>query len=329
MRHAGRRRFLVAATVLAAAPLVRAQPSNIYRIGVLSMGQAPAEGPLGNPYLAAMAGRLRELGYAQGSNLRLEAKWAAGKADRLPALAAELVASKVDIILASGDPCVDAARRATPTVPIVMIAGDPVAAGFVQSLSHPAGNLTGMALTSGVEVWSKRLQLLKLAVPNLQRVAVLSRSRSGAYAAALQRAAKELGIALVFSPARRLDDLPGALLAAIERTRPDALFVSDSPLFFQYRAKIVEFAAQHRLPDIHGYREAVQDGALMSYAADLEAAYRQIASFVDRLFKGARPGDLPIERPTKFALVVNAKTARTLGIELPQSLLVSADQVIE
>jgi len=275
-----------------------------------------------------MSTRLRELGYMEGSNLRVTGKWAAGKADQLPALADQLVASNMDVILAAGNPAVDAARRATQKIPIVIVAADPVAAGFVQNLSHPNGNLTGVSFDAGTSVWSKRLQLLKQAAPSVRRVAVLSRSTSGPFASELNNAAKQLGVVLIYASAKRSNDLPAAF-AAIEAGHPDALFVSDTVLFFHYRRDVIEFATRHRLPDIHGYREAVQEGALMAYAPDLVAAYRQVASYVDRLFKGARPSDLPIEQPTKFEFVVNLRTAKSLGLSLPESLLLSADQVIE
>jgi len=304
------------------------QAPKVYRLGILSIGQQPHGGPSKNRYLAAMSARLRELGYSEGSNLRLEVKWAAGKADQIPALADQLVASRVDVILAAGNPTVDAARRATQSIPIVMIAADPVAAGFVQNLSRPDGNLTGVSFDPGLSVWSKRLQLLKQAAPAARRVAVLSRSASGPFASELNNAAEQLGVALIYAPAVRASDLPAAF-AAIEAARPDALFVSDTVLFFHYRRDVIAFAARHRLPDIHGYREAVQEGALMAYAPDLVAAYRQLATYVDRLFKGARPADLPIEQPTKFEFVVNLKTANALKLDLPQSLLISADEVIE
>jgi putative ABC transport system substrate-binding protein len=321
----------VGALVLAIAPCAEPwaqQAPKVYQLGVLSLAQPPRGGSPRNPYFEAMSARLRELGYSEGSNLRLVEKWAAGKADQLPALADELVASKVDVILAAGNPAVDAARRATQDIPIVMVAADPVAAGFVNNLSHPNGNLTGVSFDAGVSVWSKRLQLLKQAAPGVRRVAVLSRSTSGPFAAELNSAAKQLGVTLIYAPAKRVNDLPAAF-AAIEAGRPDALFVSDTVLFFHYRRDVIKFAARHRLPDIHGYREAVQEGALMAYAPDLIAAYRQVASYVDRLFKGARPADLPIEQPTKFEFVVNLRTAKALNLDLPQSLLLSADRVIE
>lgn len=331
MGPAGRRRILIAAMALVAAVSGGAtqaqQAARSYRIGILSMGQSPQGDPLDNPYWGAMLVRLRELGHPEGS-VRIDGKWAAGKAERLTALAAELVASKVDVLVTIGELALDAASRATPTIPIVMFAGDPLAYGYVQSLSHPTGNLTGLSFDGGASVWTKRLQLLKQAAPKVRRVAVLTRLNSSPFLSALTGAAKDLGIVLSSAQAQSVQDLPAAF-AAIEAAQPDALFVSDSVLFFHYRQEIIRFAAKHRLPDAHGYREAVREGALMSYATDLVAAWRQVAYYVDRLLKGARPSDLPIQRPAKFDFVVNSRTARALELELPASLLLSADQVIE
>lgn len=328
--------FLVVVSLLVVAtarhcPAQAQQAARVYRMGLLSIGSSPGRDAPADPYRAALSARLQELGYSEGTNLRIEARRAGGNLDRLPALAAELVALKVDLILAAGSPAVDAARRATQTIPIVMLSADPVALGFVRSLSRPGGNLTGLSTDAGLAVWGKRLQLLKEAAPRTRRVAVLTRTGGqggGAWVPELDRAAQQLGLVLVHAGARRSDDLPAAF-ATLSAQQPDALFASDTPLMFQYRKSIIEFAARHRLPDIHGYREAAEDGALMSYGIDLVAAFRQMASYVDRLFQGARPADLPIEQPTKFELVVNSKTARALGLNIPPSLQLQAGQVLE
>lgn len=319
--------------VIVAAPACPAQAQQagrVYRLGLLSLGPSRGGDARADPNRAALLARLQELGYSEGRNLRVEARRADGDLDRLPALAAELVAEKVDVIVAGGSPAVDAARRTTRTIPIVMLSADPVALGFVRSLSRPEGNLTGLSTDAGLEVWGKRLQLLKEAAPTARRVAVLTRTggQEGAWVPLLDRAAQQLGLVLVHAGARRSDDLTAAFVA-LSAQRPDALFASDTPLMFQYRRSIIEFAARHRLPDMHGYREAAQDGALISYGADIVAAFRQAASYVDRLLKGARPADLPIEQPARFELVINRRTARALGLDIPPSLLLRADQVIE
>lgn len=321
---------LLVIVIAAYHPAQAQQAAKVYRIGLLSSGQSPGRDAPRSQYLAALSARLQELGYSEGMNLRIEARWAGGNPDRLPALAVEIAALNVDLILAAGNPSVDAARRATLTIPIVMLSADPVAAGFVRSLARPGGNLTGLSTDAGLAVWSKRLQLLKEVAPTVRRVAVLSRTGGelGAWGPELDRAAQQLGLVLVHAGARRADDLPAAF-AAMTARQPDALLASDTPLIVQYRRPIIEFTARHRLPDIHAFREAAEDGALMSYGIDLVALYRRAAFYVDRLLKGARPGDLPIEQPTKFELVVNAKTARALGLTIPPSLLLRADQVIE
>jgi putative ABC transport system substrate-binding protein len=302
----------------------------MHRIGLLSSGRPPG-GDAVDPYLAALIAALRELGYTEGTNLKIEPRRAGGDLYRLPALAAELVALNVEVILAGGNPAVDAARRATQTIPIVMVSSDPVRAGFVQSLSRPGGNLTGLSIDAGLAVWGKRLQLLKEAAPQVSRVAVLSRTggRQGAWVPILEEAAHRLGFVLLHAGAKRSEDFVSAF-AAMSARQPDALIAGDTPLNLLYRKPIIEFAALHRLPDIHGYREAAEDGALMSYGfgIDMAAVYRQAASYIDRILRGAIPGDLPIQQPTQFSLAINLKTAAALGLTIPPSLLVRADRII-
>ena len=306
------------------------QSAKPYKVGFLSSRGSPGRDTSPDPYLAALLAKMRELGYSEGTNLRIEARSAGGNLDRLSPLAAEIVALQVDVILAAGNPAIDAARRATSTIPIVMVSADPVAAGFVRSLSRPDGNLTGLVVDAGLGIWGKRLELLKEAAPKIKRVAVLSRTggQHGAWVPELERAAGQLGLALVHAGVKRPEDFPAAF-DAIRAQRADALIASDTPLNLHYRNLIIEFTTSHRLPDVHAYREAAQDGALLSYGVDIVDVYRRAAFYVDRLLKGAQPADLPIARRTNFVLVINSKTARALGFTIPPTLLLQADQVIE
>jgi len=328
---AGRRRFLVAAGTLVLAPLAaEAQPAQkAYRLGFLSSGRAPGAADA-NRHLAALSERLQELGYAQGTNIAIEARYAEGKLERLPALAAELVALDVDAILAAGNPAVNAARRATTGIAIVMISADPVAAGFVPSLSRPGANLTGLSVDAGLAIWGKRLQLLKECAPAIRRVGVLSRTggRQGAWVRPLDAVASRLGVSLVHAATSSERDFLAAF-DALAAARADALLTSDTPLHVQYRKLIIEFAARKRLPAVFAYAEAAVDGGLLAYGVDITAVYRDAAAYVDRILRGARPADLPIEQPTTFELVVNLKAAKALGLTIPPSVLLSADRVID
>jgi len=318
---------LVALAIAGSLPARAERAAKVYRLGLLSGGTFES----GRPYRAALLERLQQLGYSVGSNLRIEFRGAGGDTLRLPALAKELVNANSDVIIAAGNPAVDAASKATRTIPIVMVTGDPVAVGFVRSLSRPDGNLTGVTTDTGVALWGKRLQLLKEAAPKSRRVAVLTRTGGAAgkqYFAELESAAQRLGLVLIHAGAKRSEDLPAAF-ATFGAQQPDALFVSETPLNLLERRAIIEFAVKHHLPDIHGYREAAEDGALMSYGLDLMEVYRQLASYVDRLFKGVKPADLPVEQPTKCELIINTKAAKALGLEIPRSLLLRADRLIE
>jgi putative ABC transport system substrate-binding protein len=328
---AGRRRFLVAAGTLVLAPLAaEAQPAQkAYRLGFLSSGRAPGAAD-GNRHLAALSERLQELGYAQRTNIAIEARYAEGELERLPALATELVALDVDVILAAGNPAVNAARRATTAIAIVMISADPVAAGFVPSLSRPGANLTGLSVDAGLAIWGKRLQLLKECAPAIRRIGVLSRTggRQGAWVRPLDAVASRLGVSLVHAATSSERDFPAAF-DALAAARADALLTSDTPLHVQYRKLIIEFAARKRLPAVFAYAEAAVDGGLLAYGVDITAVYRDAAAYVDRILRGARPADLPIEQPTTFELVVNLKAAKALGLTIPPSVLLSADRVID
>jgi ABC-type uncharacterized transport system substrate-binding protein len=303
------------------------EPGKVARIGMLSQGS-----PTFSPQLReAFRQQLRELGYVEGQNIVIEYRWAEGRAERLPDLAAELVSLNVDVIVAGGTPAPLAAKHATRTIPIVMTAaGDPVGSGLVASLARPGGNVTGLSARSP-ELGGKRLQLLKEVVPGLSRVAVLWNA-ANPYAALVVRetetAARTLGLQVQSLEVRGPDDFENALPGAI-RGRAGALIVVEDPLTFLYLKRIAEFAAQNRLPATYGYREFAEAGGLMTVGPNLADLYRRAAIYVDKILKGAKPADLPVEQATKFELVINLKTAKALGLTIPPSLLQRADQVIE
>ena len=305
------------------------QPARkIPRIGYLVI--APLADPPSAERRAFLEG-LRDLGHVEGQNLIVEYRSAKWNRDLLPDLAEELVALKVDVIVAVPGSA-DAARQATTTVPIVILGGaDPVAAGLVTNLAHPGGNITGT--TVGLpEVAGKRLALLKEAVPKMSGVTVLWNSATELGVQRdwqeTQAAAAVLGIGLQSLEVRDPKDFPTAF-SAMTRRRPDALIVVLSPLTSAYRPIIIDFAVKNRLPTMFGQRADVEAGGLMSYSPSVADSFRRAASYVDKLLKGAKPGDLPIEQPTKFELVINLKTAKALGLTIPHSLLLRADHVIQ
>ena len=273
---------------------------------------------------------LRILGYAEGRNLSIEFRFAAGKEARLPELAAELAQLKVDLIMTVSTTQATAAKRATSTIPIVMVApSDVLVGGLVASLARPGGNVTGMTFLSA-DLAGKRLQLLREVLPKATRVAVLANKGPATplILEQLQTAARQMGIALVV----RLEDEAAALegaFAAMRRERAQALWVQATPFSSAHRKQIVELAAQHRLPTLIEAREFVHDGGLMSYGPSFLDMFRRAAHYVDRIFKGAKPADLPIEQPMKFEMVINLKTAKALGLTIPQSVLARADEVIQ
>jgi len=278
---------------------------------------------------------LRELGWIEGQNIAVEYRWAAGREDKLPALAAELVQLKVDVIVTSSGLAAQAARRATATIPIVAtFVADPVGAGLVASLARPGGNITGLTtLAAGLS--AKRLELLKAVVSGSTRIAVLwQRGALGGERAErdmveeTQVAGRTLGLQLRFVEARRPDDVEQAFSAMTE-ARVGGLLVLPGPMLFEARRSIVAHAAKSRLPVVYPWREAASVGGLMSYSTNFPDMYRRAATYVDKILKGAKAADLPFEQPTKFELVINLKTAKALGLTIPQSLLQRADQVIE
>jgi putative ABC transport system substrate-binding protein len=305
------------------------QAAKVARIGYLGPSMAA------NPHLEeAFRQGLRDLGYVEGRNVVIEYRDAEGKLERLPALAAELVALKVDVIVTPGTLATMAAKRATTTIPIVFPAvGDPVTEGLVTSLARPGGNVTGLSVLA-LELVGKRLELLTQTVPGVSRVAVLwqpgaakERTEQDTLKEA-EVAARALGLRPQFVEARGPADFDRAF-SDMTRARAGALTVLPYGLFIYERRRIVELAAKNRLPAVYGAREIVDAGGLMSYGPDLADLWRRTATYVDKILKGAKPGDLPVEQPTKFELVINLKTAKTLGLTIPQSVLGRADQVIE
>jgi putative tryptophan/tyrosine transport system substrate-binding protein len=277
---------------------------------------------------------LRERGYIEGQNIATEYRYGEGKRDRQPELAAELVRLKVDIILVTGgDAGIRAAKNATRTIPIVMMGGgvDPVEAGLVESLARPGGNVTGITnLTGGLG--GKRLELLKEAVPKLARVAVLyepaAPSNVREVKEVLPAAARGLKLTLEPWEVRNADGFE-KVFAGLRKERPDGLYVAVNPLFNANEKRIVSFTLKSRLPSMYGRREAVEAGGLMYYGADLADSYRRVAYYVDRILKGAKPADLPVEQPTKFELVFNLKTAKQIGVTIPPEVLVRANRLIK
>jgi putative ABC transport system substrate-binding protein len=283
-----------------------------------------------DPFVEAFRQGLRDLGWVESRNIAVEYRWVEGRNDRLPGLAAELVRLKVDLIVASSQGAV-AARQATSTIPIVMpIITDPVRLGLVASLARPGGNATGFA-TQNEELPGKWMELVKETLPRVSRVAVLVHPTydGGVQLDASQAAARRLGVRLQTLTVESADDLVAAVAEA-QKHRAEALIVSSSPIFYALRARLVELAAKHQLPTIYHQSVFVVDGGgLMSYGPDFRDLFRRSAVYVDKILKGAKPGDLPVEQPTKFELVVNRRAAKALGLTLPQPLLLRADRVID
>jgi len=316
------------ALLLLAAPLAEAQQTRrIPRVGVLG-GQSPE----GSPPILALRQGLSELGYVEGETIALEWRWAQGKNEGFAGLAAELVRLKVDIIVAGTDPAVQAAQRATRTIPIVMaFATDPVSLGFVTSLARPGGNITGLSFQSSAEIAGKRLQLLREIVPTVARVSILGDPREPDTQDGLREMeAASRGLSLRLQPVevRSGGELDRAF-AAIAREHAGGIVILRGTVLFAYRARIAQLAAKHRLPTMAWQRALTEAGGLMSYGANLSDLARRAATYVDKILKGTKPADLPVEQPTKFELVINLKTAKALGLTIPQSVRLQADQLIE
>jgi putative ABC transport system substrate-binding protein len=322
--------LLATALLTTALPAGAQQTANIPRIGYLSALDSAREFTRSEAIRLA----LRELGYIEAHNIDVEYRYADGKNDRLPALAADLARLKVDIIVAAGgDPGIQAAKGATSTIPIVMVnsPNDPVEAGLVDSLARPGGNVTGLTLLTR-ELSGKRLELLKEAVPKVARVAVLYDPRIPRILTQLQdvlpAAARALGFTFQLREIRAQDDFE-RLFTKLNKDRPDALYLPHAgPLMAANRKRLAGFASKSRLPSMYVTKEFVDAGGLMSYGADLADSYRRVAYLIDRILRGAKPGDLPVEQPTKFELVINLKTAKPIGLIIPPNVLARADRVI-
>ena len=302
------------------------QPAKIPRLGYLVLAPL-TETP--SPERAAFLAGLRELGWIEGKTIAIEYSSAKSNPELLEELAEEMVRMKVDIIVAAGpDTLIRSAKEATNTVPIVMAAsGDPVGARFVASLARPGGNVTGIS-TMVAELGSKRLELLKEVVPRVARVAVIWSPASQRELEMIRAAADKLGLTLKLMEVRNAYDL-ARTFAVLEKERPDALTMLFDGLTSGYRGLVGDFATKHKLPTVSGAKEFAEAGGLMSYAPDIADSFRRAASYVDKILRGAKPGDLPVEQPTKFELVINLKTAKVIGLTIPQSVLLRADQVIQ
>jgi putative ABC transport system substrate-binding protein len=307
-----------------AAPLVAEaqQAQKLPRIAFLAGGSRSADSLL----LESFWRRMKELGYTEGRNITAEYRFAEGSSERLPVFAAELVRLKVDVIVAPGSGAV-AAKKATSSIPIVLTYGDPVAMGLVTSLAHPGGNVTGLSGFAS-ELGGKQLELLKEGFPAASRVAVLWWQQNALLLEDMRVAARTLGVVLQALELRDLNDLEPAF-AAIKSARAQALLVIRNPLTVTQRARIAEFAAKSQLPAMYGDKEFTEAGGLMSYGVSIPDLWSRSALYVDKILKGAAPGDLPIERPNRFELVINAKIAKAAGLTIPRSLLLRADEVIE
>ena len=313
-----------------AAPLLsfaQRQPAKVPRIGFLDA--TPSD--LARYRVAGLRDGLRELGYVEGKNIVIEYRWAEGKYERLPGMAAELVQLKVDVIVAASTNAIQAAQQATATIPIVMCAtGDPVGSGFVASLSRPGGNITGLS-NLAVDLSSKYLELLRVAVPKLSRVAVLMNPGHPLHPVFLkniQATAQTIGVKvspLQVGTASQFD----VAFAAMKQERAGALIVLPDAFFLTQARRIAELVAQQRLPTMFWTREPVEAGGLMSYGQNVAEHYYRAATYVDKILKGAKPADMPVEQPTKIELVINLKTAKAIGLTISQDLLFRADKVIE
>jgi ABC-type uncharacterized transport system substrate-binding protein len=316
--------WLLPIFLLTTVSIPEAQQTRIPRIGVLFLGAPP------NANLDAFIQGLRELGYIEGKNIVVEHRFAEGHADRLPELAMELVRLKVDAIFTTGTPAIFALKQATKTVPVVFFStSDPVGTGVVTSLAHPGGNITGITALAS-DLWPKRLELLKEIVPKLSRVAMLwNKGNAGMNleAKATQEVAAPLAVALQDRGVKDPNELD-TVFALMIKDRPDGFLALMDPVLNSYQKRILDFLAQNRLPAVFENRNWVEAGGLISYGANYPDAHRRAATLIDKILKGAKPADLPVEQPTKFELVVNLKTAKQIGLTIPPNVLARADKVI-
>jgi len=327
LKWAGLFAIVVALTVCGARAEAQ-QAGKVYRIGYL---QTSSREPLLH-LTKAFKDEMQNLGYVEGRDITFEYRYADGKPERLPAFAAELVRLKVDVIVTGTNPNTMAAMRATSTIPIVMTNGnDPIGAGLVASLARPGGNITGLTQDVGDELWGKRLDLLKEVVPKLSRIAILWRPSFEPNATRrkpTEDAARKLGLMVRFIEFQQADDFKNAF-ASMAKERVGGVLVFGDPLAFERRAQIADFAVQNSLPTIYHIREHVEAGGLMSYGASLADQWRRAATYVDKILKGAKPADLPVEQPMKFEFVINLKAAKQIGLTIPPNVLARADTVIK
>jgi putative tryptophan/tyrosine transport system substrate-binding protein len=326
-----RREFIILLASATACPLAahaQQQAGKVPRIGYLGL-TSPSDRP---PLLDAFRQRLRELGWVEGQNIVIDYRFAEDRVNRLPDLAAELVRLKVDVIVSLGTQGVTAAKNATETIPIIMIAvRDPVGIGLIASLARPGGNVTGVSGYAGLQLVTKQLELLKETVPQIRRVAILSNPSNAYHQLAIREvnvAARPLGVQLLLLEAQGPNEFDSAF-AAMAKERVGALLVLSDGIFSSHSTRLADLAARIRLPAAYAVRESVEAGGLMSYGPSFLDLYRRSAVYVDKILKGAKPADLPVEQPTKFELVINLKTANALGLEVPPILLARADEVIE
>jgi putative tryptophan/tyrosine transport system substrate-binding protein len=322
-----RREFITLVGSAVAWPLGAHAQQKIPRIGFMGNSTAALETNL----VDAFREGLRELGYEEGRNIAIEYRWADGNYDRFPTLAEELIAARVDAIVTAGTPAALAVKRATTTVPLVMVAvGDPIGTGLVSSLARPGGNLTGLS-SIAPDLEGKRLQLLREVVPALSHVAMFVNSLNPFHVSSMKQAraaAQAMGIKLQLHDIPKSEDLDDAF-AAIRKERPDALLILADRVFLHNRQRMMDFTNEQRLPNVNAYKELVEVGGLMSYGPSYEDMHKRAAIYVDKILKGTKPADLPIEQPSKFTFIVNLKAAKALGVTVPSQLLGLADQLIE
>jgi putative tryptophan/tyrosine transport system substrate-binding protein len=324
-----RRTFIGAAALgFAGVPIVQAQPaSKIYRIGYLAAGPRPAD----NALPASLREELERFGYREGKNVTYTARWAESRKARLPDLAVELVSLQVDVIVTFGSTAAAAAKQATSTIPVVMaLSGDPVGVGIIESLARPGGNVTGMT-DNATALSAKRLEILKEAIPTASHIAVLWNASDQAMMLRyreIDRAAEVLGVSVQPLGVREPDEFDQAL-AAMDRRAPDAIFMVTDALTNLNRKRVLYYAEAHRIPAMFEYASLVREGGLVSYGPSQDDMFRQTAVYIDKILRGAKPGELPVEQPTRYYLAFNLKTAKALGLTIPQSLLLRADEVIE
>ncbi len=324
-----RRRFIGAAVLgFVGAPLVQAQPAaKTYRIGYLAAGPRPAD----NALPASLREELERFGYREGKNVTYTGRWAETRKDLLPGLAAELAALQVDLMVTFGSPAAAAAKQATSTIPVVMaLSGDPVGVGLIESLAHPGANVTGMT-DNATALSAKRLEILKEAIPTASHIAVLWNASDQAMTLRyreINRAAGVLGVSVQPLGVREPDEFDQAL-AAMDRQRPDAIFMVTDALTNLNRKRVLDYAEAHRIPAMYEYAPLVRDGGLMSYGPSQDDMFRRAAVYVDKILRGAKPGELPVEQPTRYYLAINIKTAKALGLTIPRDLLLRADEVFQ